>query len=97
VGGVTSSPRPLLVGGWLSPSRQSRISPTSRLLSYETHPIVAMLCCARQTLQWLCGGWRLLVFVVRELGTCLDIATARWLALVVSLEGWWLKGLVTTR
>jgi len=46
VGGVTSSPCPLLVGGWLSPSRQSCISPTSRLLSYEAHPIVAMLCCA---------------------------------------------------
>jgi len=40
---------------------------------------------------------RRLVFVARELAICLDIATARWLALVVSLEGWWLKGLVTTR
>ena len=42
-------------------------------------------------------GMGRLVFVVRELATCLDIATARWLALVGSLEAWWLKWLVTTR
>jgi len=54
VGGVASSLCPLLGSGWLSPHR-SRMSPILRLLPYGTHPIVAKLGCARQTLQWRCG------------------------------------------